>query len=45
LNLSAWLNSHSTMFFSHNKTASTGLSAAKTISGTAIPKQKHMLSH
>jgi hypothetical protein len=32
LNLSSRLISHGTMFFSHNKTASVGLSAAETIS-------------
>jgi hypothetical protein len=34
LNLSARLISYGTMFFSHNKTASAGLSAAETISRT-----------
>jgi len=33
--LSARLISHDTVFFSHNKTASSGLSAAETISRTA----------
>jgi hypothetical protein len=36
LNLSARLINHGTLFFSHNKTASVGLSAAKTISRTAV---------
>jgi hypothetical protein len=35
LNLSSWLISHGTMFFTHNKSVSAGLSAAKTISRTA----------
>jgi hypothetical protein len=34
LNLSSRLISHGTMFFSHNKTASAGLSAAETIQRT-----------
>jgi len=35
LNLSAWLISYETVFFSHNKSASTGLSAIETISRAA----------
>jgi hypothetical protein len=35
LNLSTRLISHGTVFFSHSKSASAGLSAAKTISRTA----------
>jgi hypothetical protein len=35
LNLSARLISHDTVFFSHNKSASSSLSAAKTISRIA----------
>jgi hypothetical protein len=34
LNLSTRLISHGTVFFSHNKTTSVGLSAAETISQT-----------
>jgi hypothetical protein len=37
LNLSARLINHDTVFFSYNESASTGLSAAKTISRTAVP--------
>ena len=36
LNLSARLISHGTVFLSHNKTASAGLSAAKTITRTEL---------
>jgi len=38
LNLSARLISHAIIFFSHNETASTGLSAAETISRTKLGK-------
>jgi hypothetical protein len=38
LNLSAWLISHVTVFFSHNKSALAGLSAAETISRTALTR-------
>jgi len=40
LNLSARLISHGTVFFSHNKTAPAGLSAAKTISRTASKSEQ-----
>ena len=35
LNLPAWLINHGTVFFSHNKSASAGLSAAETIGRTS----------
>jgi hypothetical protein len=37
LNLSTWLINHGTLFFSHKKLTSAGLSAAKTISRIAHP--------
>jgi hypothetical protein len=45
LNLSARLINHDTVFFSHNKTASAGLSVAKTISRTASRSLAKKLIH